>query len=131
MQSIIKDKISVIGLGKLGLPLSTLFAKNDVFVMGVDTNKDLVDKLNKKRIPFFETDLEKNLKLAHNNIEYTTSYNGIVEERAYRSPSAARKYMDKLVENDCDFTLLTHDQIRDTISHEMEYDDDYCKNGGC
>ena len=80
MQSIIKDKISVIGLGKLGLPLSTLFAKNDVFVMGVDTNKDLVDKLNKKRIPFFETDLEKNLKLAHNNIEYTTSYNGIVEE---------------------------------------------------
>ena len=80
MQSIIKDKISVIGLGKLGLPLSTLFAKNDVFVMGVDTNKDLVDKLNKKRIPFFETDLEKNLKLAHSNIEYTTSYNGIVEE---------------------------------------------------
>ncbi len=51
--------------------------------------------------------------------------NGKVEERAYRSPSAARKYMDKLVENDCDFTLLTHDQIRDTISHEMEYDDDY------
>ena len=72
------NRISFIGLGKLGLPLSTIFAKNGVSVLGIDTDKDLIDKLNKKRVPFFEADLEKNLKLAHNNLEYTTSYNSVV-----------------------------------------------------
>ena len=33
--------------------------------------------------------------------------NGKIEERAYRSPSAANRYMVKCLENDCDFTLLT------------------------
>ena len=34
-----KDKISFIGLGKLGLPLSVLFGKNKTKVIAVDTDK--------------------------------------------------------------------------------------------
>ncbi len=49
--------------------------------------------------------------------------NGKIEERAYRSPSAANKYMAKLLENDCDFTLLTDDMIRDTIADYDDYED--------
>ena len=44
MQDIIKDKISFIGLGKLGLPLSTIFAKNGVKVVGIDKQQKLIDK---------------------------------------------------------------------------------------
>tara|TARA_R100000152_G_C6694166_1_gene125077 strand:+ start:83 stop:427 length:345 start_codon:yes stop_codon:yes gene_type:complete len=49
--------------------------------------------------------------------------NGRVEERAYRSPSAANRYMMKCLENDCEFTLLTDDMIRDTIA-DYDHDDE-------
>ena len=49
--------------------------------------------------------------------------NGKIEERAYRSPSAANKYMAKLLENECDFTLLTDNMIRDTIADYDDYED--------
>ena len=74
-----KNKISFIGLGKLGLPLSTLFAKNEIEVIGIDKNKELIEKLNNNQIPFYEADLEKNLGLAKGNITFTTKYDRINE----------------------------------------------------
>lgn len=75
-----KEKISFIGLGKLGLPLSTIFAKNNVSVLGVDVNVDLIDKLDRDETPFIEDGLDECLLLAKNNIEYTTSYDRIMNE---------------------------------------------------
>ena len=75
-----KEKISFIGLGKLGLPLSTIFAKNNVSVLGVDVNVDLIDKLDRDETPFIEDGLDECLLLAKNNIEYTTSYDRIMSE---------------------------------------------------
>jgi len=75
-----KEKISFIGLGKLGLPLSTIFAKNNVPVLGVDVNVDLIDKLDRDETPFIEDGLDECLLLAKNNIEYTTSYDRIMNE---------------------------------------------------
>lgn len=75
-----KEMVSFVGLGKLGLPLSTIFAKNGVPIMGIDTNQALVDKLHKSELPFFEDDLEEHLSLAKDNIEYTTSYAGVVDK---------------------------------------------------
>ena len=72
------NKISFIGLGKLGLPLSTIFAKNSVSVLGVDVNTELIDKLNGGETPFYEDGLDECLILAKDNIEYTTSYDGIM-----------------------------------------------------
>jgi UDP-N-acetyl-D-mannosaminuronate dehydrogenase len=67
-----KEKISFIGLGKLGLPLSTLFAKNGVPVLGIDINTDLVNTLQENiHTPYFEEGLGRSLDLAYNNIEYT------------------------------------------------------------
>ena len=42
----INDTISFVGLGKLGLPLATIFAKNGVDVIGIDKNKDIINLLN-------------------------------------------------------------------------------------
>ena len=76
-----KEKISFIGLGKLGLPLSTLFAKNGVPVLGIDVNMDLVNRLQENiHTPFSEKGLDESLDLAYSNIEYTTSYDGVVDE---------------------------------------------------
>ena len=75
------DKISFIGLGKLGLPLSTLFAKNGVSVLGIDTNEKHIERLQENnQTPFFEKGLGRSLDLAYNNIEYTSTYDGVMDK---------------------------------------------------
>ena len=44
------DKISFIGLGKLGLPLAAHFARSGIQVVAVDKNQTLVDKLNNEEL---------------------------------------------------------------------------------
>ena len=76
-----KEKISFIGLGKLGLPLSSLFAYNGVPVLGIDTNEKLIETLQDNMFtPFFEKNLGGLLDDAYGNIEYTTSYDGVMDE---------------------------------------------------
>jgi UDP-N-acetyl-D-mannosaminuronate dehydrogenase len=50
-------KICVLGLGYIGLPTACLFANANHNVVGVDVNKELVEKLNKKELPFEEKGL--------------------------------------------------------------------------
>ncbi len=50
-------KICVIGLGYIGLPTSVVFANNGVNVVGVDTNKKVVDTLNRGEIHIEEPGL--------------------------------------------------------------------------
>ena len=45
-------KIGVIGLGKLGTPLSLFLASKGFSVNGYDTNKEIRNKLKKKINPF-------------------------------------------------------------------------------
>ena len=44
----INNTISFIGLGKLGLPLATIFAKNGVNVIGIDKNKSRIITIGKR-----------------------------------------------------------------------------------
>ena len=71
-------KIAVIGLGYVGLPLSSLLAvKNDVIAFDVDTNK--IQSIMKSNIPIIEPDLEKYLRAAilSKRLELTTDPSGI------------------------------------------------------
>jgi UDPglucose 6-dehydrogenase len=72
-------KISFIGLGKLGLPLATNFAKNGHKVLAIDKNETLIKKLNQNETPWFEEGLEQNLKESLPTIEYTTDYSKVSE----------------------------------------------------
>ena len=47
-------KITVIGLGKLGLPLAVQFASKDNFVVGLDIDQEWVDKINLGQTPISE-----------------------------------------------------------------------------
>lgn len=54
-------KVSVIGLGYIGLPTSILLAKSGKQVLGVDINKDYLKKINNNKIISKEKNLEKYL----------------------------------------------------------------------
>ena len=75
-------KISFIGLGKLGLPLATNFAKNNHEVISIDKNDDLIVKLNNNIIPWFEKDLGNNIEKSLPNITFTSDYQKIGETEA-------------------------------------------------
>lgn len=57
-------KISVIGLGYIGLPTAALFAGKGIEVIGVDINKSIVDKVNSGRIHIVEPCLEEKVESA-------------------------------------------------------------------
>jgi len=51
-------KVSVIGLGYIGLPTSALIASQGISVVGVDVNHDVVETINKGNIHIVEPKLE-------------------------------------------------------------------------
>lgn len=51
-------KISVIGLGYIGLPTAAMFASRKIHVVGVDANKHVVDKVNAGEVHIVEPDLD-------------------------------------------------------------------------
>ncbi len=53
------NSLSVIGLGYVGLPTAAIFAGHGLDVVGVDTNGDVVDKINRGEVHFVEPGLEK------------------------------------------------------------------------
>ncbi len=68
-------KISVIGLGYIGLPTALMFAKSGVDVIGTDLNERLVESLSKGKLTFEEDGLEALFDVAKDSgIEFTTDY---------------------------------------------------------
>jgi UDP-N-acetyl-D-mannosaminuronic acid dehydrogenase len=51
-------KISIIGLGYIGLPTAAMFASRRIHVVGVDVNQKAVDTINKGKIHIVEPDLD-------------------------------------------------------------------------
>jgi UDP-N-acetyl-D-mannosaminuronic acid dehydrogenase len=60
-------KISVIGLGYMGLPMAAILAKNGHKVIGVDINAGRVEAINKGQAPFAEPGLPELLKAAYDS----------------------------------------------------------------
>ena len=69
-----KNKISFVGLGKLGLPLATNFAKNGFKVIGIDINENTLESLRSRKAPWLEEGLQENINQSHKNMVYTNSY---------------------------------------------------------
>lgn len=57
-------KISVIGLGYIGLPTAAIFAAHDHKIIGVDTNERIVNALNQGKIIIEEPYLDKMVESA-------------------------------------------------------------------
>lgn len=68
-------KLSVIGLGYIGLPTALMFAKSGIKVVGTDINEKLVLSLNSGKLTFEEKGLDDLFRKALiNGIEFSTSY---------------------------------------------------------
>ena len=71
-------KLSIVGIGRVGLPLGLTFAKSGVSVVGLDVNEDLVKKVNSKKSPFKEAGLQEALDSV-DNFHATTDENEVNE----------------------------------------------------
>lgn len=72
-----KEKVAVIGLGYVGLPLALLASKNGYETYGIDTNKDRVTQIGKKESPFFDDSIQRELE--HSTLKAVSDFN-IVKE---------------------------------------------------
>ena len=76
-----KEKISIIGLGFVGLTLAAVNAKKGFETIGIDTNLKKIEKNNKGESDFYEPELEKILKKAikDKKIKFTNNLKEILK----------------------------------------------------
>lgn len=76
MDKIMKGKnISVVGVGRVGLPLALFLANENHQVFGIGRNQTKIENLNKKIMPFMEKGADKLLKkYTGKNLLFTTDY---------------------------------------------------------
>lgn len=77
-QEIKYKKICVIGTGYVGLTLSVVLAESGYEVLGTDTDQDILEKLNKGALSFYEKGLQPLLKLhlKEGNVKFTSCLKG-------------------------------------------------------
>ena len=59
-------KISIVGMGYIGLPTSIMLSLKKHKVSGFDVNLEKINQINRGEIPFVEKGLRKDLKLKKN-----------------------------------------------------------------
>jgi UDPglucose 6-dehydrogenase len=76
-----KNTLSVVGLGKLGLPLASVFAKKGYLTLGIDINKKVIDSVNKGMSPFYEPNLDELIsKVGGKKLVCTNDYDRPIQE---------------------------------------------------
>lgn len=75
------EKLSLVGLGKLGLPLAACYADAGLNVLGVDINEDVVQSINAGGCPIVEPGLADILaRHGGSQLVATTDYQRAIEE---------------------------------------------------
>lgn len=69
-----KEVVTVIGIGRVGLPLALVLADHGFFVHGIDKNQTTIDKLKKKIMPFMEAGIRELKTHIGKNFFPTTDY---------------------------------------------------------
>lgn len=94
-------KLSVTGLGYIGLPTALLFASKGIEVTGVDVNEAVVEKLNNKELHIEENGLQQLLEqtVDSNNFKASTT----VEQSDYYIIAVPTPHLQ---DNSCDVSYL-------------------------
>lgn len=71
--------LSVIGLGRIGLPVATFFASKGFRVIGVDTNPEMVEAVNNQMCPYYEPGLPKLMRKSKELLLATEDYKYAIE----------------------------------------------------
>lgn len=75
-----KKRISVVGLGKLGLPLAACFASKGFKTISIDINKKVIESLNFGVSPVIEPKLQEFIEKYRNNFKFTDDISLAVRE---------------------------------------------------
>ena len=75
------SKITVFGLGHIGLPTAALFANSGLNVTGVDINKKTIEYVNKGKSPIIEPGLDELVKNAVKSGNLSATDDGITASR--------------------------------------------------
>lgn len=67
----LKNRISVWGLGYIGLPFAAALAHVGYKIIGVDIDKNRIEMLKQGKIPFYEPGLRESLENNKSRLEYT------------------------------------------------------------
>jgi len=79
-KTINKKKISIVGLGKLGLPLAACFAARGFKTIGIDVQKRVVDSINKGLSPIAEPGLPEMISKFKRNLRATLNHEEAINE---------------------------------------------------
>jgi UDPglucose 6-dehydrogenase len=71
-------KVSIIGLGKLGLPMAAIHAYKGYETIGLDVSEWLVNEIKVGRCPIYEPGLEELMARMNHRLQVTTSYDEAV-----------------------------------------------------
>jgi UDPglucose 6-dehydrogenase len=74
------QKVSVIGLGKLGLGLGLCFASTGIETLGVDVDDHLVNAINEGKAPIIEPDYEELIESVGTKFRATTNHGQAIDE---------------------------------------------------
>jgi len=77
-----KNKITIFGLGHIGLPTASLFANNGFQVTGIARDKEKLDLINSGRSPIDEIGLQDLIEKAVSEDNLTASYDGLAAVKA-------------------------------------------------
>lgn len=78
MPTLKKEKVAVIGIGRVGLPLALVLAQKGNFVYGIGRDSEKIEEINKGKMPFYEEGADKVIKkVIGKNLIATTDYSTI------------------------------------------------------
>ncbi len=77
---IIEDKVSIVGLGKLGLGLALCFASSGVETLGVDVDEEVVRSINNGKTPVVEPDYQELIDEPGTKFRATTNHAEAIEK---------------------------------------------------
>ena len=73
------ERLSVIGLGKLGLPMAVLFAHKGFKVIGLDIDSRLIEAVNRKKCPIYEPRVPELLRSSGESLTALDDYGEAIE----------------------------------------------------
>lgn len=90
------EKVSVVGLGKLGLGLALCFADSDIDTLGIDVNEKVIDAINSGKTPLVEPE-----------------YQELIEKTTGKTFRASSDHSEAIEKTDITFILVATPSIGD------------------
>ena len=66
-----KATICILGLGRVGLPLASVFASKGIDVIGIDINEERLASIRSGKCPFYDPALAENMDISYSSGKLT------------------------------------------------------------